>query len=417
MNKKYKKSWKSLPHIAKLTISNKFWDEPYPLGRIDDHISFTVAKKHHSIKGRGLLISDLKGHFGRNNTFLDFNKIDEVFDLAKYIKEVLDFFIPQFYDQKKYAKKALKLSPKYYQFLSEQLKSDFELCRLAMKSKNGSMVKHIPQETLNNLAFAQECISCDVNSIRFFPRKIISEKCIQRIINAKLDEVTCLSTTKVLSDEQFLIATHHRNWLFNMSRFLKNNNITGEDLLRHLDTCNMLSEWSSGQGLAYVPLIGSGYNAKNILNCRLITNIDKFLLSPNYPVCLKSIVFSFACLTWEGELNNFTDKMESLTVALVADGIAKKIDGQHSRKHNFVLNAFEELSSRIKKKHNPFALVTIKNDSQIGAILNEIIERVFNLINFQKGCFEYSYQDFAGNTKHTKAKINNFLLEHIDIPF
>ena len=117
-----------------------------------------------------------------------------------------------------------------------------------MKSKNGSMVKHIPQETLNNLAFAQECISCDVNSIRFFPRKIISEKCIQRIINAKLDEVTCLSTTKVLSDEQFLIATHHRNWLFNMSRFLKNNSNTGEDLLRHLDTCNMLSEWSSGQG-------------------------------------------------------------------------------------------------------------------------------------------------------------------------
>ena len=44
MNKKYKKSWKSLPHIAKLTISNKFWDEPYTLGRIDDHISFTVAK-------------------------------------------------------------------------------------------------------------------------------------------------------------------------------------------------------------------------------------------------------------------------------------------------------------------------------------------------------------------------------------
>ena len=126
-----------------------------------------------------------------------------------------------------------------------------------------------------------------------------------------------------------------------------------------------MEQWSR---IAYVPQIGSGYNAKNILNCRLITNIDKFLLSPNYPVCLKSIVFSFACLTWEGELNNFTDKMESLTVALVADGIAKKIDGQHSRKHNFVLNAFEELSSRIKKKHNPFALVTIKNDSQIGAI-------------------------------------------------
>ena len=64
----------------------------HTLGRIDDHISFTVAKKHHSIKGRGLLISNLKGHFGRNNTFLDFNKIDEVFDLAKYIKEVLDFY-------------------------------------------------------------------------------------------------------------------------------------------------------------------------------------------------------------------------------------------------------------------------------------------------------------------------------------
>ena len=52
MNKKYKKSWKSLPHIAKLTISNKFWDEPYSLGRIDDHISFTVAKKHHSISDK-----------------------------------------------------------------------------------------------------------------------------------------------------------------------------------------------------------------------------------------------------------------------------------------------------------------------------------------------------------------------------
>ena len=38
-----------------------------------------------------------------------------------------------------------------------------------------------------------------------------------------------------------------------------------------------------------------------------------------------------------------------------------------------------------RKKHNPFALVTIKNDSQIGAILNEIIECVFNLINFQRG--------------------------------
>ena len=416
MNKKYKKSWKSLPHIAKLTISNKFWSEPWSLGPNYDHISFTIAKKHHSIKGRGLLISDLKGHFGRNNTFLDFDNIDEVFDLAKYIKEVLDFFIPQFYDQKKYAKKALKLSPKYYQFLSEQLKRDFELCRLAMKSKNGSMVKHIPQEILNNLAFAQECISCDVNSIRFFSRKIISKKCIQKIINAKLDEVTCLSTTKVLSDEQFLIATHHRNWLFNMSRFLKNNSITGEDLLRHLDTCNMVSEWSD-PGIACVPLIGSRYTAKNILNCRLITNIDKFLLSPNYPICLKSIVFSFACLSWEGELNSLTDKMESLTVALVADGIAEKIDGQQSKKHNFILNAFSELSARIKKKHNPFALVAIKNDSEIGATLNEIIEHVFNLINFKKGCFEYSYQDFAGNTKHTKAKIHHTLLSYLDIPF
>ena len=416
MNKKYKKSWKSLPHIAKLTISNKFWSEPWSFGTNDDHISFTIAKKHHSIKGRGLLISDLKGHFGRNNIFLDFDNIDEVFDLAKYIKEVLDFFIPQFYDQKKYAKKALKLSPKYYQFLSEQLKSDFELCRLAMKSKNGSMVKHIPKERLNNLGFAEKCISCDVNSIRFFPKKIISKKCIQEIINANLDKVKCLSTTKVMSDEQFLIATHHRNWLFNMSRFLKNNSITGEDLLRHLDSCNMLFEFSN-HGPNYVPVIGGGYTAKNVLNCRLITNIDKFLLSPDYPMCLKSIVFSFACLTWEGELNNFTDKMESLTVALVADGIANKIDGQHSRKHNFVLNAFEELSSRIQKKHNPFALVTIKNDSQICATLNEIIECVFNLINFKKGCFEYSFQDYAGNTKHTEANINGELLKHIGIPF
>ena len=41
--------------------------------------------------------------------------------------------------------------------------------------------------------------------------------------------ITCLSTTKVLSDEQFLIATHHRNWLFNMS-----NNRTRRPF-RHLD--------------------------------------------------------------------------------------------------------------------------------------------------------------------------------------
>ena len=83
--------------------------------------------------------------------------------------------VPKFYNNAKYAKKAVGLSTKYYKYLSPDLKADKEICKLAMRSKNGCMVKHMPKEIVSNPRFAKQCIAKHVDAIRFIPKRLLEK--------------------------------------------------------------------------------------------------------------------------------------------------------------------------------------------------------------------------------------------------
>ena len=137
------RSWQSLPEISKIALGKEFFaflGSPTHRGRLysSSIISFKLEKKKFSHVQK-----KLNNFFLKHNIDFDFNDIDQVFDAAIYLRPILSLVVPKFYNNAKYAKKAVGLSTKYYKYLSPDLKADKEICKLAMRSKNGCMVKHI----------------------------------------------------------------------------------------------------------------------------------------------------------------------------------------------------------------------------------------------------------------------------------
>ena len=238
------RSWQSLPEIAKLALGKEFFaflGSPTHRGRLysSSVISFELEKKKFSI--RGMSKKKLNNFFLKHNIDFDFNDIDQVFDAAIYLRPILSLVVPKFYNNAKYAKKAVGLSTKYYKYLSPDLKADKEICKLAMRSKNGCMVKHMPKEIVSNPRFAKQCIAKHIDAIRFIPKEILEKKAIQKVIKNNLHKLNCRASLNCVSDDYASIAILHNPRLFNMARFLKNKDKTSEELLRYLTLCNSIS--------------------------------------------------------------------------------------------------------------------------------------------------------------------------------
>jgi hypothetical protein len=414
------RSWQSLPEISKLELGKEFFrflGNPTHRGRLysSSVISFELEKKKFSI--RGMSKKKLNNFFLKHNIDFDFNDIDIVFDAAIYLRPILSLVVPKFYNNAKYAKKAVGLSTKYYKYLSPDLKADKEICKLAMRSKNGCMVKYMPKEIVSNPRFAKQCITKHVDAIRFIPKEILEKKVIKKAIKNNLHKFNCRASLDCISDDYFLIAIFYNRKLFNMARFLKNKDKTSEGLLRYLSICNAITPYGRIDQ-SKVPSV-SFPDRKNILCSAILRDVDKFFLNKNYPICLRSLIFIYACLDWDG---NITDckKMYKLTTCAIAENIAISTDNLPlgTRKRRKVSNLFQDLANRIKDSYNPFLLANYPN-LKANEEINKISKHVMTHLHKNNGSFIFKFNDYNGEPLTSELKLHSTLMESSldDIPF
>ena len=414
------RSWQSLPEISKIALGKEFFrflGSPTHRGRLysSSVISFELEKKKFSI--RGISKKKLNNFFLKHNIDFDFNDIDKVFDAAIYLRPVLSLVVPKFYNNAKYAKKAVGLSTKYYKYLSPDLKADKEICKLAMRSKNGCMVKHMPKEIVSNPRFAKQCIAKHVDAIRFIPKEILEKRAIQKVIKSNLDKVNCRSTLNYISDDYVSIAILHNPRLFNMARFLKNKGRSGEDLLRNLSICNAISTGHHSQWT--VPTASYSLGQKNVLCSGIFRNIDKFFMNTNYSICLKSVIFIFACLDWYGNEQDLK-QMYKLTTCAIAENIAIDINKLSSgdRKERTRLSIqFQDLVNRIKSSCSPFLLVDY-HDFKSNEEISKISKYVLSLIDIKNNGFTFNFNGFRGEPLTSCIALESQLMSCSDeLPF
>tara|TARA_B100002019_G_C21228774_1_gene578884 strand:- start:182 stop:1438 length:1257 start_codon:yes stop_codon:yes gene_type:complete len=415
------RSWQSLPEISKIALGKEFFrflGSPTHRGRLysSSIISFELEKKKFSI--RGMSKKKLNNFFLKNNIDFDFNEIDKVFDAAIYLRPILSLVVPKFYNNAKYAKKAVGLSTKYYKYLSPDLKADKEICKLAMRSKNGCMVKHMPKEIVSNPRFAKQCIAKHVDAIRFIPKEILEKRAIQKVIKSNLDKVNCRSTLNYISDDYASIAIVHNPRLFNMTRFLKNKAKSGEDLLKSLSICNAISTTNESQGT--VPFTNPFSDDKNILSSAILKDIDKFFVSKNYSICLKSLIFIFACLDWQDSEHD-VKKMYKLTTCAIAENIAiniNKLKNGDPKERRRLSIQFQDLVNRIKNSFSPFLLVDYP-DLKSNKEISKISEYVLSKLNINSNGFTFNFNGFRGEPLTTGVTLYSPLMTNTDndIPF
>lgn len=414
------RSWQSLPQISKIALGRDFFDSlgaPSYRGKMYSQtaISFKLGGKKYSI--RGMPRSELKKFLLRHNVELDIDDIEVVFDAAIFLRPILSLVVPKFYNNAKYAKKAVGLSTKYYKYLSPDLKADKEICKLAMRSKNGCMVKYMPKEIVSNPRFAKQCIAKHVDAIRFIPRKFLEKRTIQKVIKSNLDKVNCRSTLNYISDDYASIAILHNPRLFNMARFLKNKGRSGEDLLRNLSICNAIPTNDHAQWT--VPCASNMLGPTNILCSGIFRDIDKFFLNTNYSTCLKSVIFIFACLDWYGNPQDLKN-MYKLTTCAIAENIAIDINKLTSggRKGRRVLSIkFQDLVDRIKNTFSPFLLLDYP-DLKSNEEISKISKYVLSLIDITNNGFTFNFNGFRGEPLTSSVALDTPLMScSDDIPF
>lgn len=413
------RSWQSLPEISKIALGKEFFQflgSPTHRGRLysSSVISFELEKKKFSI--RGISKKKLNNFFLKHNIDFDFNDIDKVFDAAIYLRPILSLVVPKFYNNAKYAKKAVGLSTKYYKYLSPDLKADKEICKLAMRSKNGCMVKHMPKEIVSNPRFAKQCIAKHVDAIRFIPRRLLEKKAIQKVIKSNLDKVNCRSTLNYISDDYVSIAILHNPRLFNMARFLKNKGRSGEDLLRNLSICNAISTGHHSQWTVPTSYWGG---QKNVLCSGIFRDIDKFFMNTNYSICLKSVIFILACLDWHGNEQDLK-QMYKLTTCAIAENIAidinKLTSGNRKERRRFSIQ-FQDLVHRIKNSCSPFLLLDYP-DLKSNEEISKISKYVLSFIDIKYNGFTFDFNGFRGEPLTSRIAVETSLMScSDDIPF
>lgn len=178
------------------------------------------AKKEIFQKPNGTKISftifDINDTLGRNfgsyDVKIDHSNFDELYDfciLNPFFKNHLLQHLGKF-KTKRMAIKGMLVNSRIYMFLSDKLKSDPDILKLALRSKRGCALKNAPKKILSSNKYFELLASEQIDVIRFFDKKILNNPKNFSLIVSKLHRIRNISTIDCLPEtlkRAFLIQT------------------------------------------------------------------------------------------------------------------------------------------------------------------------------------------------------------------
>ena len=164
-------------------------------------------------------ISDINDTLDRNfasyDTKVDHSNFDELYDfcvLNPFFKNHLLKHLDKF-KTKRMAIKGMLVNSKIYMFLSDKLKSDPDIIKLALRSRGGCALKDAPKNILSSNKYFQLLASEQIDVIRFFDKKILNNPKNFPLIVSKLYRIKNLTTVDCLPEtlKQPFLITHIEN--------------------------------------------------------------------------------------------------------------------------------------------------------------------------------------------------------------
>ncbi len=162
-------------------------------------------------------INDVMDHIcGSFDVRVDCSNFDEIYDfclLNPFFKSNLLKHLDKF-KTKRMAIKGMLVNSKVYMFLSDKLKSDPEIFKLALRSKRGCVLKDAPKKILSSNRYFEMLASEQIDVIPFFDKKILNNPKNFPLIASKLYRVKNLSTVNCLPEtlKQFYIDAFIKNF-------------------------------------------------------------------------------------------------------------------------------------------------------------------------------------------------------------
>ena len=142
-------------------------------------------------------------------------------------------------------------------------------------------------------------------------------------------------------------------------------------------------------------------------------------MNTNYSICLKSVIFIFACLDWCGNPQDLK-QMYKLTTCAIAENIAFDINKlkSGSRKERRVLSIqFQDIVNRIKNSYSPFLLVDYP-DLKSNEEISKISKYVLSLIDITNNGFTFNFNGFRGEPLTSSVVLDTPLMScSDDVPF
>ena len=216
------RNWIRLPIETKMNISKYFNIHIRKRNQRDPHIK---SRKEIFQKPNGTKVSffifDINGTLDRyffSNDFrvrVDHSNFDELYDfcvLNPFFKNHLLKHLDKF-KTKRMAIKGMLVNSKIYMFLSDKLKSDPDILKLALRSRGGCALKDAPKNILSSNKYFQLLASEQIDVIRFFDKKILNNPKNFPLIVSKLYRIKNLTTVDCLPEtlKQPFLITHIEN--------------------------------------------------------------------------------------------------------------------------------------------------------------------------------------------------------------
>ena len=161
-------------------------------------------------------INDVMDHVcGSFDVRVDCSNFDEIYDfclLNPFFKSNLLKHLDKF-TTKRMAMKGMLVNSKVYMFLSDKLKSDPDIFKLALRSKRGCVLKDAPKKILSSNRYFEMLASEQIDVIPFFDKKILDNPKNFPLIASKLYRVKNLTTVNCLPEtlKQFYIDAFIKN--------------------------------------------------------------------------------------------------------------------------------------------------------------------------------------------------------------
>ena len=209
------KDWIKLPKHKKLELSDNFYNSSYfttqERGKfINQKVSYAVGKKQKEIYIIDLdkIIEFINYKEHELSEIIKPTEFEELLDMSKYFASVIFHTIPFCRDDKSNAVKAMMVSKKVYEYLSDDLKNDKKLASMATLSHCGNMVKHIPRRFKENRSFAKKAIERRIDSFRYFPANIRALRGVQNYMEENIKKIKRRTTLNLLSAEKQKLAVY-----------------------------------------------------------------------------------------------------------------------------------------------------------------------------------------------------------------